>query len=377
MRNPDDGPPAGPHDDAIDWNLIERVVAADAAPSDRARLDRWVGDDLARRALIERCTEAVAALRHGAPRYDAAPAWSELARRLGRQPRSVGAGGPPLPRVIAASMAAAALVGALWIAASSRGAARSLTRIAPPPVVAGRGQRVTVRLSDGSRVILAPQSQLTLDSGFGGSRRAVALSGRAYFDVVHDGARPFTVAVAGARIRDIGTAFEVDAYGAALRHRPAGGAAPQVIVAEGSVLLEAIGADTAGAARAGASTRGESSVLVSAGQIARVDGQRRTATVRDADVAAWLSWTRGDLTFEDVPLGDALQELERWYDIDIAVADTGLARRHITATFHDETLPHVLRSLALVLHAHYEWADHTVTLTPAPQTAAGRGDGGA
>src|SRR5437773_2333720 len=67
---------------------------------------------------------------------------------------------------------------------------------------------------DGSRVILGPDSRLTVRGGYGTASRDVELSGDAYFDVHHDAAKPFAVHVAKAVIEDIGTTFTVESDGA-------------------------------------------------------------------------------------------------------------------------------------------------------------------
>src|SRR4029078_6001494 len=71
------------------------------------------------------------------------------------------------------------------------------------------GQRDSVRLDDGTRVVLAPESRLTVAMGYGDKVREVELTGEAYFDVHHDAARPFVVHAGGADIRDLGTTFTV------------------------------------------------------------------------------------------------------------------------------------------------------------------------
>src|ERR671932_802541 len=48
------------------------------------------------------------------------------------------------------------------------------------------GARDSVRLPDGSRVLLGPQSQLTVLGGYGGVGREVELRDEGHADVVHD-----------------------------------------------------------------------------------------------------------------------------------------------------------------------------------------------
>ena len=58
-------------------------------------------------------------------------------------------------------------------------------------------------LSDGTRVIIGPLSSVKIAAGYGQASREVEVSG-AWFDVVHDESRPFTVHAGGATIVDIG-----------------------------------------------------------------------------------------------------------------------------------------------------------------------------
>src|SRR6202012_1272555 len=70
----------------------------------------------------------------------------------------------------------------------------------------GRQKKIT--LADGSSVVLNTDSRMEVN--FSGNRREVHLMrGEAYFDVVHDETRPFTVYANSYVVRDIGTAFDV------------------------------------------------------------------------------------------------------------------------------------------------------------------------
>ena len=73
------------------------------------------------------------------------------------------------------------------------------------------GVRDSVRLLDGTIVVLAPASRLTLAADYGEGERNVSLDGAALFAVVHDSAHPFAVHAGNAVVRDVGTAFTVRA----------------------------------------------------------------------------------------------------------------------------------------------------------------------
>jgi transmembrane sensor len=67
-----------------------------------------------------------------------------------------------------------------------------------------------------------------------------------------------------------------------------------------------------------------------------------------------LAWTRGRLVFTDASLAQVRADLRRWYGIELEIADSGLASRHLTASFAGETVPQVLDVIALALGATIE-----------------------
>jgi transmembrane sensor len=132
----------------------------------------------------------------------------------------------------------------------------------------------------------------------------VYLEGEAYFDVVHD-QRPFTVYAGNASARDLGTAFSVRSY--------AEDSAVRVVVREGEVALSGVG-------------------RLAAGDVGRLTSRGEASLRQDADVDALLAWLDGRHGFVDAPLGDVLRELERWYGIEVTLADSALAALPFTGT---------------------------------------------
>jgi transmembrane sensor len=168
------------------------------------------------------------------------------------------------------------------------------------------GQRADLRLSDGTRVRMAPGSKVRI-ADFGTARRDVYLEGEAYFDVVHDPARPFTVYAGNASARDIGTSFSVRSY---TEDR-----ATRVVVREGEVALSGAGP-------------------LRAGDVGRLTSTGTTTVRHDADVDALLSWVDGRYTmaYRDAPLAQVIGDMRRWDGIEVVVPDTALLTRPFTGT---------------------------------------------
>jgi transmembrane sensor len=198
----------------------------------------------------------------------------------------------------------------------------------------------TVRLSDGSSVVLGPESRLSVGDDFGHLAREIGLAGQAYFDVVHDDAHPFLVRTSSATLRDIGTTFSV-------RGDSIDGT--RVVVTSGAVDV--------------AATRGAASAptVLHAGDRAEVSGER-VRVERGVDTVTELAWTRGVLELHDAPLSMVAQELRRWYGVKLVVTDSTIASRRLTATFERATADEVGRVLAAVLGGSVTRAGDTLRL---------------
>jgi len=206
------------------------------------------------------------------------------------------------------------------------------------------GQRAVIRLRDGTQVTLAPQSRLRYPADYGTARRELYLDGEAYFQVTPDSQRPLRVHTAASVTEDLGTAFVVRAY--------ADQVATEVVVAEGRVALWR--ADTAAASRP--------ALLLGARDLGRLEQGGGATVRRGVDLARQLAWTRGVLSFDGTPLGEVVRTLERWYNVEIRVADSALAARRLTATFQNESIDLVLQRIALTVGLRVERADGSVIL---------------
>ena len=236
----------------------------------------------------------------------------------------------PMPALAAAALLAVGL--ASWMAYRNR---------SPVPAVAsvqgmfgtGVGARDSLALSDGTRVIIGPLSSVTVPPDYGTTSRSVEVKGDAWFDVVHNAEKPFTVRAGSATIVDVGTKFTVRS------DDPAG---VSVSVSEGSVSLRQVNTPV----QQGVILRaGDNGVLQTGGQVI---ARRGAAT--DDDVA----WLKGRLVFREAPISEIVSSMRKWYGIELKVPDRNLASRHITASFAGEPPERVLEVIRLALGADIE-----------------------
>ena len=323
------------------WDALARFVTGENTPAEAAQVREWLAEDPARQELIaalnrsiERVAQAPAAnldvegaLRRVKSQMQEPNVLSLDLARAGRAERGLS------PWRTMGFRAAAAIVivvsGTLIWQSTREHIEDGLTAQSFSTSI---GQTDTVSLADGSQVIMAPETRLTVLAAYGQKERAVELSGEALFDVKHDAARPFSVRAGGALIQDLGTTFSV---------RSDVGRNVRVLVTEGSVRLQSAGSATEG-------------IVLRAGEGGVLHEDGRAEAEATPVSAADLAWTERKLTFEATPLEEVGRELHRWYGIELRIADAQLRQRRLTTTFQGETRQQVLDIIALTVGARIE-----------------------
>lgn len=329
-------------DTDFDPLLLDRYLAGDLPPADRARVERWLQAHPRDAQLLR---EAPRASLGAAQAADTDAAWQALSARLGaaspddlaaRRRRAArgtapGAPAPWLRRVTRVAAALVLAVGGVATWQATRGGS----------ITAPLGRDVTALLPDGSRVTLAAGSRVRWEGSFGRAARDIALEGEGHFDVVHDEARPFRVRTRNAVAQDVGTRFVVRAW----PELPA----VDVAVEEGVVALM----DTL-------RPRMERATLLQAGQRGRL---HPTGVLVTTDVESAMAWMRGELVFDDSPLAEVLPAIERRFAVTVT-ADPALADRRLTARFAAQSLDEVLAALRVALGVRVVTSGRSVSLAP-------------
>lgn len=163
----------------------------------------------------------------------------------------------------------------------------------PNRIQTAPGERRTLELADGSRIEINGGSVLTLDEER--PRFAKLESGEAMFHVVHRESDPFVVETGGARLVDLGTAFNV-----VRRDR-----ATSVAVSEGIVVYN---------------PHRDNVRMVAGEGIEARDGDKKAPVVRRLDSSTIGGWRSGQLVYADTPLGVVAGDLGRTAGISVSVA---------------------------------------------------------
>jgi transmembrane sensor len=160
-----------------------------------------------------------------------------------------------------------------------------------------RGGEYQVVLDDGTRIWLNAASTLRFPVHFDGDERRVTLSGEAYFEVASSLSpatghkKTFTVRVNEMDVQAIGTSFNINAYKE--------DKLTQTTVVEGLVKV---------------STNNKDQLLQPGKKLVVQDS---SFTVEDADIKQEIAWKNGQFVFRNTSLEAVMNELARWYNVDV------------------------------------------------------------
>ena len=298
------------HAEAIDWFVRRRTASADT----REAFQAWLAE-AAENAEAYGDVERVWAVA-GEAEDDSAVA-AMRTRRIGR----------PARRAIAAGIAALAIglsVAGLYAVSLPKSLVDQSFRT-------GIGQQATVSLPDGSVVTL--NTDTVVRTRADGERRLVYLDqGQAFFKVAHDKSHPFVVTAAGRTVTALGTAFDVRVDHGALR----------VVLVEGKVRVEAPASKAAPDRLVRPRPPLATEMAPGSELIAPDDAEWRLTRT---NVAEETSWLHGQIVFDDEPLGEVVDELNRYSRRKIVLSEADLAQIRISGIFRPGDLDGFARAL--------------------------------
>jgi transmembrane sensor len=329
-------------DGDIDWLALDRYVSGEGTPDERQMMRRRIQASPVLTAIVEVMRSARRAPAQANAPADTDEAWRALSTRLGvdrrHEPLTLI---PPAPRSHGLSRLVGWAAAVLLIIGSAYASWRTLrpsptTRAEAPAIRAtyatARGERATVELRDGTRVTLAPGTEIRVAA----VGRQIYLSGEAVFSVTHDPMQPFRVtAPSGTTVEDIGTQFDVRAYDKTVR----------VVVADGSVSIQ-----------------GAKPVILTRGALGVVDSTGAARVTQGVPVDRYLAWSKGNLTFVNAPMREVIPDLDRWYDINVHLGSAKLADDRLTVTISDIPADVALDVIARALDVSVVRSGQTVTL---------------
>ena len=175
----------------------------------------------------------------------------------------------------------------------------------------------TITLADNSQVDLGANSQLAVRYN-DKSRELILYQGEALFNVSKDKQRPFTVRYQNSEVKALGTVFNVRANLTSIR----------VDVLEGSVSVKQQEAVTL--------TQGQAVEITESGTITHSKAQGDALT---------MAWQKGYLVYQNARLGDVLNDITRYSEIQVDLTNQQLAKLTYNGTFLTSEIDAWLNSL--------------------------------
>jgi hypothetical protein len=201
------------------------------------------------------------------------------------------------------------------------------------------GRDYYVVLPDGTKVWLNADTELAFPSHFTGARREVRLKGEAYFEVAKDKTHPFVVHNNLFSTTVLGTKFNIRTYNQS---------SANVVLVEGKVALESKKSNTIQTI-----VPGQKAQLTSSGHFA----------VQHVDTYAYIQWKEGYFYFNNVPLVEIMQELGRWYNVDVVIENPRVmhTRLHFVAD-RSQRLSEALQNLNTIGYVHASMSGNKVII---------------
>lgn len=207
-------------------------------------------------------------------------------------------------------------------------------------LVTPRGGEYRVTLPDGTNIHLNSLSKLEYPIDFSADKREVTLTGEAYFEIAKDPKRPFIVKANGVAIKQYGTKFSVNAR------------SPQtttVALEEGSV---------------GITAPGQAEVRMTSGEVARWNANEPRVEKEENNLEPYTAWHRNRFVFEDESLGNIMETLSLWYNMDVRFQEERLAELHFTGNLSRyEDIQVILDGIKSTVDIRYEIKERQIRIT--------------
>ncbi|MEL7250159.1 MAG: FecR domain-containing protein [Bacteroidota bacterium] len=334
--------------------LMAAYLSGNITSTEKDELMGWVSETSHGQDFFDKAVSLWSATENMAyPDFSAskAAAWDKVEGRLDANSglKAIG-GGATVRRLNLRSWVAAAAIALLAVA----GWWYMQQPAVPTAVIAStlNEEQEELLLPDGTKVWLNENTYLTYEELDG--ERQLRLEGEAFFDVATDSLRPFRIYTDQAVTTVLGTSFNIRAYPEEEQ--------VEVSVKEGKVQLERLekeetsspDPDPAPAAAPIVLEQGEQGVFEK--QTAKLAAKEKTGK----NSAAWRD---RKMDFNQLELSEVVQTIERLYEVEIELANPGLAKCPFVGKYDNPTLEDLFESLAFALEGEVENKDGVYRLT--------------
>lgn len=190
---------------------------------------------------------------------------------------------------------------------------------------------MNVSLPDGTEVWLNKGASLTYPERFADSSRQVELTGEAFFEVVHNPEKPFSVMAGDTETRVLGTSFNLNEKQ---------GKALELVLITGKVQF----------------SKGEQAETLSPGDKVEVDEAGLVTKSRN-ERANFMSWKTRRLEFDSTAIRDVVLDIEQLYGVTVEIESEIFKNCPLTTTFQNDPLDSVFETFNILFDAQTEKTD--------------------
>lgn len=183
-------------------------------------------------------------------------------------------------------------------------------------------------LPDGSTVTLNKHATITYSKKFGEENRNLKLDGEAFFDVTPNKAMPFVIDANSAKVKVVGTSFNVNTK----REKT------EVIVATGIVEV----------------SKKNEAILVNPREKAIVLKSKAAPSKEKYKDVLYNYYKTKEFVCDSTPLWQLTQILEKAYDVNILITDNRLRTKPITTRFSNQPIERVLEIIGSTMNCQIE-----------------------
>lgn len=340
------------------WSLIHKYVSKQCTEAERAVVRKWVNQNPDHQIFIESVEKIWSVSPREASEINVREAWRQFhANKMEplNRPHLVGIKQPDTSRDLEYGFKKIRTKRKLFYAAAAMAALFIAVvyvynvQLKPAPVTyqtiaTARGERAQITLNDGTKVKLNAGTTLKIPSNYGIDSRKVLLEGEAFFSVKHDDALRFVVQTRHKTIRDLGTAFNIEAYR---------GQNLQVAVTEGKVAVSPAEVKT---------TIIRQPLILTKDEWASFEPQGNFLQRGEGNIWAKVAWKEGVLVFDDTTFEEAAKILERWYGVSVILVDNALKDIILKGEHAGTSLEGVLESIDFIAGIEYSIKNGVVTI---------------
>lgn len=334
----------------LDWTLAAKYFSGEATTHEKKQVEEWVSQSDANREELLKISRMLdkTDFYYQSKKFDSAAAWQKVNSKTGGHQNKIIRFSST--RNVYARMYKYAAIAVIAVTLGILGyyvGFRNVVDDGFEEVVSAEKQSVTEYvLPDGSMVALNSNSKLVFPKAFKGNMREVTIVGEAFFDVTPNPEKPFVIHAGNARVKVLGTSFNVQAYPE--------NETVEVVVKTGKVQVSA---------EAGGEPAEKPEIVLLPGEKATVfSANKKLAKSVNTD-PNFMAWKTQNLVFNETPLSEVATYLEKVYHVSVQLKDENLNDLPLTATFNKKPIEFVLNVIQLTFNLDLTVEDDTFILS--------------